>query len=77
MDHNGLSFGVIKAVHCLDVTQHVQASSENDHQQQCCKQADPYWHCEEANTIPGLAKGGIVAGGKIKESFHLKETRKI
>lgn len=70
-NHDRLSLGVVKAIHCLDITEHVEASGKDDKQQQCGEQTDPDGHCEESYTVPGRTKGGV-ARSVIKEGFHLE-----
>lgn len=72
-NHNGLSLGVIKSVHGLDVTQHVQANAGNEEQQQGGQQASPDWHGKESHTVPSWTKGAVVDDIVIKEGLHLKD----
>lgn len=69
-DHDRLSLGVVKAIHCLDITEHVEASGEDDEQQQCGEQTDPDGHREEPYTVPGWTEGAV-ASSRIMEGFHL------
>lgn len=70
-DHDGLSLGVVKAVHRLDITKHVEASGEDDKQQKSSQQADPDGHSEEPYAVPGWTEGAVV-DCVIEESFHLE-----
>lgn len=56
IDSDGLSLGVVKAVHGVDGREHAETKGQDQTQDQCAHQSHPDSGIEETHTVIGPAK---------------------